>query len=161
MTVYFPPALRAERRNAVVEPVRGDRPVRTVQAGQDLGQDVQRVGDRPPYRPECRSPLAPSTMMSIVTRPLDASETDGSVGRHIAPSADTTRSALSARACALTYAGRCGLPTSSSPSNRKLRVQRQAALLGPERLGRLQDEVDRTLVNRWCPAPGRPTNSAS
>jgi len=56
--------------------------------------------------------------MSIVTRPLEASATDGSVGRHIAPSADTTRSAASSSACSARNAGRFGLPISSSPSNR-------------------------------------------
>ena len=61
---------------------------------------------------------APSTTMSIETRPLDATDTDGSVGRHIAPSAEITRSAASSAACARTNAGRCGLPISSSPSNR-------------------------------------------
>ena len=72
----------------------------------------------PPYRPECRSVLAPSTMMSIATRPFDFTATEGSSGRHIAPSAEMTRSAASSAACSATKAGRCGLPISSSPSNR-------------------------------------------
>jgi hypothetical protein len=62
--------------------------------------------------------FAPSTTMSIETRPFDFTATDGSSGRHIAPSAEMTRSAASSAAWALRKTGRCGLPISSSPSNR-------------------------------------------
>ena len=61
---------------------------------------------------------APSTTMSIEARPLEATDTDGSDGRHMAPSAEMTRSAASSPARPRTNDGRCGLPISSSPSSR-------------------------------------------
>ena len=50
------------------------------------------LGALPPWRPECRSLEAPVTVTSKATRPRLATVIDGRSGRHIAPSADITRS---------------------------------------------------------------------
>ena len=74
----------------------------------------------PPCRPECRSFAAPVSVNSSPASPRLEIVTDGSLMRHMPPSAEMTKSAASRSVCAWMNGSRLGLPISSSPSNMNL-----------------------------------------
>ena len=115
------------------------RPGRRRRAGSRAARRARAAGSAPRRRsgPSAGRAPRPATRTSSSTRPLDAIETDGSSGRHMAPSAETTRSAASSSRCARTKAGRCGAADLLLALEQELDVERQPALLGEQRLGRL------------------------
>ena len=103
-------------------------------------------GTAPPWRPEWRSAPAPVTTRSSPTSPRAATVSDGSLGRHMAPSAETTRSAASRSRCSAQEAGEAGAADLLLSLEEEADVERKLAALGEEGLRHQDRDQQRALV---------------
>ena len=103
-------------------------------------------GTAPPWRPEWRSAPAPVTTRSSPTSPRAATVSDGSLGRHMAPSADTTRSAGEPVAVLAQEGGEAGAADLLLSLEEEADVERKLAALGQEGLRHQDRDQQRPLV---------------
>jgi hypothetical protein len=145
-------ALGGQFGNAVVEAADRDRAVRAVQAGHDRAERVQRVGHRPAVPPGVQvgvgaldhdvhrdQALGRHRHRRLGRPPHGPVRGDDQVGRQLRGVGAHERRQVRAADLLLAL-------------EQELHVEREAALLGQEGLGDLENDVDRTLVVGRAPA---------